>query len=107
MKPQKKGISLDGLARYWDALTPAEKSRFRQEQIRLAGVRTGGRVLDVGCGTGVLAILARLLVGDAGEAAGVAAYLALDSGQAVQDVDVHLLQKELERGGSVSFVGQP
>lgn len=38
-----------------------------------------------------------------GEAAGVAAYLALDSECSVQDVDVCDLQKELEKGGSVSY----
>lgn len=38
-----------------------------------------------------------------GEAAGVAAYLALDSGSTVQDVDVKKLQKLLEKGGSVSY----
>ncbi len=38
-----------------------------------------------------------------GEAAGVAAYLALDTGRSVQDVDVYDLQKELEKGGSVSY----
>ena len=38
-----------------------------------------------------------------GEAAGVAAYLALDAESSVQDVDVYDLQKELEKGGSVSY----
>ena len=32
-----------------------------------------------------------------------AAYLALDSGRSVQDVDVGSLQKELEKGGSASY----
>ena len=38
-----------------------------------------------------------------GEAAGVAAYHALDSGCAVQDVDVATIQRDLTKGGSVSF----
>ncbi len=41
-----------------------------------------------------------------GEAAGVAAYLALDTGRSVQDVDVYNLQKELQKGGSVSSMSE-
>ena len=71
MKSQNKGFSLDGLSEYYDLITPAERSRFRQNQIDLAGIRSGERVLDVGCGTGALSILAKIAVGETGEAAGI------------------------------------
>jgi ubiquinone/menaquinone biosynthesis C-methylase UbiE len=71
MKSKSKGISLDGLSRYYDLVTPAERSRFRRRQAELSGIRPGERVLDVGCGTGSLAILAGIAVGTNGEAAGI------------------------------------
>ena len=71
MKKRPKGISLDGFSKYYDLMTPAERSRFRRRQIELSGVRSGERVLDVGCGTGALTVSARIVVGDAGEVAGI------------------------------------
>jgi ubiquinone/menaquinone biosynthesis C-methylase UbiE len=71
MKKHYKGISLDGFSEYYDLITPAERSRFRQKQIELSGIRSGEKVLDVGCGTGALSILAKIAVGEAGEAAGI------------------------------------
>ena len=71
MKKHDRGISLNGFSRYYDLVTPAERSRFRRKQIELSGIRPGDRVLDVGCGTGSLAILSRIAVGKNGEAAGI------------------------------------
>jgi ubiquinone/menaquinone biosynthesis C-methylase UbiE len=71
MKKTSRGISLDGFSKYYDLVTPAEKSRFRQRQIALCGIQTGEKVLDVGCGTGSLTILARIAAADGGEAAGI------------------------------------
>jgi len=71
MKKHHKGISLDGFSEYYDLVTPAERSRFRQKQIELSGIRSGEKVLDVGCGTGALSILAKIAAGEAGEAAGI------------------------------------
>ena len=71
MTKQEKGISLDYMSRYYDALTPAERSGFRRRQIDLAGLRAGDKVLEVGCGTGVLSFLAKLAVGETGEVAGI------------------------------------
>ncbi len=71
MKRKRRGISLDGLSKYYDLVTPAERSRFRRKQIELSGLRAGYRVLDIGCGTGALTILARIVAGEAGEAAGI------------------------------------
>jgi ubiquinone/menaquinone biosynthesis C-methylase UbiE len=71
MAKEEKGISLDYLSDYYDVLTPAERSRFRRRQIDLVGLREGETVLEVGCGTGALAFLAKLAVGETGEVAGV------------------------------------
>jgi ubiquinone/menaquinone biosynthesis C-methylase UbiE len=71
MKKHGRGIPPNGLSRYYDRVTPAERSRFRRKQIELSGIRPGERVLDVGCGTGSLAILAGIAVGRTGEAAGI------------------------------------
>jgi ubiquinone/menaquinone biosynthesis C-methylase UbiE len=71
MAKREKGVSLDYLSDYYDVLTPAEKSRFRQKQIDLVGLREGEHVLEVGCGTGALALLSKLVVGEKGEVAGI------------------------------------
>ncbi len=44
---------------------------FRQKQIDLAGIAPGESVLDVGCGTGTLAIAARQRVGQSGKVYGI------------------------------------
>jgi len=68
---QPKGLSLDYMANYYDRLTPAEKSKMRKKQIEYLDLQKGERVLDVGCGTGPLAILAKMAVGDKGEVCGI------------------------------------
>ena len=47
------------------------EGRFREKQLRLAKLQPGERVLDVGCGTGTLAIAAKKHVGQAGTVTGV------------------------------------
>jgi len=66
MNEKSKGISLDRVSGSYDFLTPAERSSFRRRQIGLANLKEEDRVLDVGCGPGVLSILAKLVVGDSG-----------------------------------------
>lgn len=47
------------------------EARFREKQLRLAKLGPGERVLDVGCGTGTLAIAAKRHVGASGSVTGV------------------------------------
>ena len=53
------------------AITFGMEGRFREKQLRLAKLQPGERVLDVGCGTGSLAIAARRHVGPTGSVTGV------------------------------------
>jgi len=71
MNRNGRGFSLDGFYRYYDLVTPAERSRFRRRQIEHSCVRRGESVLEVGCGTGSLSILTRIAVGEDGDAAGI------------------------------------
>ena len=68
---KSKGISLDYMAGYYDMLTPAEKSAFRKKQIKLVGLQEGEKVLEAGCGTAALSILAKLGVGENGSVYGI------------------------------------
>lgn len=90
MKKHHRGISLDGVSKYYDFMTPAERSRFRQKQIKLCGIRSGEKVLDVGCGTGALTILAKIAVGEAGEAAGI-------------DIAARMISRAQQKAGKVGL----
>lgn len=45
--------------------------RYREKTVSLAGIRPGDTVLDVGCGTGTLAIAAKRCAGSAGQVYGL------------------------------------
>jgi ubiquinone/menaquinone biosynthesis C-methylase UbiE len=68
---KSKGISLDCLSKYYDLITPADRSRFRRDQIGLLNPREGERVLEVGCGTAALSLLAQMIVGENGTVEGI------------------------------------
>jgi len=71
MEQQSKGFSLDRLSNYYDLISPTEKSKFRRKQIGLMDIREGEKVLEVGCGTGSLAILSKIAVRESGEVQGI------------------------------------
>jgi ubiquinone/menaquinone biosynthesis C-methylase UbiE len=52
-------------------MTLGRLHRIREETLSLAGVKSGDKVLDVGCGTGSLAILAAEKVGEGGRVCGI------------------------------------
>lgn len=73
-RPEAAGLVIHGAARYdllvWLFTFGGEK-RFRERILRLAQLRPGETVADVGCGTGTLAILAKQQVGANGIVYGV------------------------------------
>lgn len=76
-------------------MTFGREGRFRRQLLAPAALRPGQRVLDVGCGTGSLAILARRLVGDAGSVTG------LDASEEM----IARARRKAERAGlSIGFV---
>lgn len=71
MEKRPKGISLDYLAEHYDKVTPRERSRFRRKQIGMVDLRKGEKVLEVGCGTASLSILAKRVTGESGMVEGI------------------------------------
>ncbi len=71
MDKRPKGISLDYLAEHYDKVTPRERSRFRRKQIGMVDLRKGEKVLEVGCGTASLSILAKRVTGETGIVEGI------------------------------------
>jgi ubiquinone/menaquinone biosynthesis C-methylase UbiE len=93
--PGTTGLVLHGAARYdlllW-LLTLGREKALREGVLRLARLSPGEQVLDVGCGTGTLAIVAKRQVGPTGKVCGVDAspeMIARASGKAAKSgVDV-------------------
>jgi ubiquinone/menaquinone biosynthesis C-methylase UbiE len=73
--PATTGIVLHGTARYYDLMawlmTRGREGVFREKLIDRARVNSGESVLDVGCGTGTLAIAAKRRVGPTGIVYGI------------------------------------
>lgn len=72
--PHTKGLVIHWAARYdllaW-LLTRGRERGFRERLIELAGLELGDSVLDIGCGTGTLAIAATRHVGPTGAVYGI------------------------------------
>ena len=77
---QKAGpVRTNGLVIHWAArydllawlITRGRERAFRERLLELAGVERGQSVLDIGCGTGTLAIAATAHVGPTGSVAGI------------------------------------
>ena len=72
--PRTHGLVIDWVARYdllaW-LFTHGRERQLRERIISLAGLRTGDAVLDIGCGTGTLAIAANRHVGAARSVCGI------------------------------------
>ena len=69
-----KGIILHGAVGYdllARLLTFGRETRFRDLMLGVANLQPGQRLLDVGCGTGTLAIAAKRQVGEAGKVTGL------------------------------------
>ena len=98
---EKKGIALKSIARVYDLCVPTEKGRFRQKQINLVALRRGERVLDVGCGTGSLCILAKKQVGEDGKVVGVdlSSEMVKQARKKAQkyNLDIHLTEGSIDR----------
>jgi ubiquinone/menaquinone biosynthesis C-methylase UbiE len=71
VEEKSKGISLDYLAEHYDKITPTHKSRFRRKQIGMLNLAKGDKVLEVGCGTATLSILAKQVTGESGKVEGI------------------------------------
>jgi ubiquinone/menaquinone biosynthesis C-methylase UbiE len=73
--PRTKGLVMHSQARYYDllawVLTLGRERAFRQRLVELARLQPGDKVLDIGCGTGTLAIIAKQRVGPEGTVDGV------------------------------------
>ena len=71
--PETRGMSLNWAAPFYDrwCARTGLGEPFRAETLRHAALRPGERVLDVGCGTGVLTRLAAEAVGPTGQADGI------------------------------------
>jgi len=73
-RPEAAGLVIHGAERY-DLLvalfTLGGERRFRRKMLQLAELQPGETVLDLGCGTGTLAIEAKRVVGKAGVVHGV------------------------------------
>jgi ubiquinone/menaquinone biosynthesis C-methylase UbiE len=100
-KSQHAGLRLRAPARYdlvvW-LLTLGRPRRFRERMLRPAELQAGERVLDVSCGTGSLALLAKEQVGAEGQVHGV---------DASEEMIAYARRKASRAGLDVAFDAAP
>lgn len=96
--PVTKGRVMRSSARFYDLLvwllTAGRERAFRERLLDLAHLETGESVLDVGCGTGTLAIAAKHRVGPAGIVHGI---------DASPEMIAHAKRKAAKTGIDVTF----
>ncbi len=68
---ETKGVSLDFMAEFFGLMDRFMGIPFRQLTLRMAGIKAGDNVLDIGCGTGTLTLMEKKRVGQSGKVAGV------------------------------------
>lgn len=70
-----QGHTLPRMARFYDLITfilsLGRERSFRERALKLAAIMPGEAVLDVGCGTGTLALLAKKYAGTEGKVVGI------------------------------------
>jgi ubiquinone/menaquinone biosynthesis C-methylase UbiE len=75
LAPNTAGLVLHRAARYYDLMAwlmmLGREGAFRQKLVNLARLTPGESVLDVGCGTGTLAVAAKRRVGPRGAVCGI------------------------------------
>lgn len=75
-EPETRGMTMSWAAPFYDLYCPAVGlgRAFRTQTLRHAAIRPGERMLDVGCGTGVLTRMALDIAGPGGSVAGILAF---------------------------------
>lgn len=100
-KPQHAGLRLRSPAKYdltvW-LLTFGRPRRFRQRMLKPAKLRRGERVLDISCGTGSLALLAKEQVGPEGQVYGI---------DASEEMIAYADAKARRAGAEIAFAVSP
>jgi len=72
---QKQEGQMGRYAHFYDLimvlLTLGREKKLRQDEIKLAQLKPGDKVLEIGCGTGTLSLAAKVQVGSSGEVVGI------------------------------------
>jgi ubiquinone/menaquinone biosynthesis C-methylase UbiE len=100
-RPEQAGLVIHGAARYdfivW-LFTLGRERRLREKMLRLAALRSGEHILDIGCGTGTLAIMAKRRVGGRGAVHGI---------DASPEMVEHARMKAKRAGVDITFTAAP
>ncbi len=98
LAPETTGSTIRSWARFYDAvswlMTFGRAPAMRKETVALAQPAAGEKVLDVGCGTGTLAIALKAKVGPGGEVVGI---------DAAPEMIAVARDKAAKRGADIDF----